>query len=137
MVCTGIQQQGSLMEVEANTAAGIQAVDNGFQLGGNVEPVDGRCKDDHISICQSSKDFAHVVFLDTFTLVRPAVFAAQTAVDVHGCNIQNADLILVLPGGFCKNLRHDLRVAALARAAVQNYDFHIPMVFPSFDKSVP
>lgn len=47
MVCTGIQQQDGLMEVEAHTAAGVQAVNNSFQLGGNVEPVDGRGKDHH------------------------------------------------------------------------------------------
>ena len=41
MVCTGIQQQGGLMEVKPHTAAGVQAVDNGFQLSSDIESVDG------------------------------------------------------------------------------------------------
>ena len=122
--CRGIQQQGGLVEVEAYTAAGIQTVNDGFHLCGNVEPVDGRCEHHHVGINQSLKALAHIIFLDAFALVCPAVFAAQTATDVHGCYIQNADLILVLAGGFCKSLCHNLRVAAFAGTTVQNYDFH-------------
>ena len=119
-----VEQQGRLGEREARGAKGVQAVDRGLLLRGDVEPVDGRGEHDHVGIFQRLDYTGHVVLLHAGSLVGKAILASQTAGDLLAGDANNLNRMAALARGLGKRLDHGVGVGALARAAAQYNDIH-------------
>ena len=119
-----IEQKGRLGERESRGTEGVQAVDDGLLLRGDIEPVDRRSKDNHIGAFQRLNHVGHVILLHTGALMGKAVLASQAAGDLLAGNADDLNRIAALTRGLGKRLDHGVGIGALTRAAAQYNDFH-------------
>ena len=119
-----IEQKGRLGEREARSTEGVQAVDGGLLLRGDIEPVDRRGEDDHICVFQRLNHVGHVILLHASALVGEAILTPQATSDFLAGNADDLDRMAGLARGLGKRLDHGVGIGALTRDTTQYNDIH-------------
>lgn len=123
-LAVAIEQKGRLGEREARGTEGVQAVDGGLLLRGDIKPVDRRGEDNHVGAFQRLDYVGHVILLHASALVSEAILAPQATSDLLAGNTDDLDRIAALTRGLGKRLDHGVGIGALARATTQYNDIH-------------
>ena len=119
-----VEQKGSLGKRETRSAEGVQTVDDGLLLRGDIEPVDGRSEHDHVGVLEQLNHAGHIVLLHASALVLEAVLAPQATGDLFAGNAHDFDRVATLACSLSKRVDHGVSIGALARTTTQYNDVH-------------